>query len=138
MPRQPDLFHNFVGFSHLMVPVGKPVKSSTFPFCRNSPCCEQVFIHNYDGNEPGFPLGGKNDQILEVNKTKWMEVFRVFFCIWGVPNIWRHRLDCASSASTSEQPEHCAPMDADFGSKLAVPYGRFPLLSLKPPCSNTS
>lgn len=47
-------------------------------------------------------------------------------------------MDCASSACTSEQPELYAPMDADFGSKLADSRGRFPLFSLKPRCKNTS
>lgn len=94
-----------------------------------------------------FFLWGESDQILEVKKAKcwwkwsltgWGRVQSFLLHLREPQTFGVTGLSCASSASASEQAEHCAPMGADFGRKLVVSYGRFPLFSLEPPCSNTS
>lgn len=88
---------------------------------------EQVFIQNCDGNEPGFPLGKKwSDFGFGVKKAKCCWLFSnqngsdplahwtgwgigVFHCARGSPKVFgAMRLNCASSASPSEQPERFA------------------------------
>lgn len=55
MPKPPGLFHN-CGFSHLMVLIGKAVKSAALLSYRNFPHYEQAFIQNNE-NKAVFPMG---------------------------------------------------------------------------------